>query len=779
MSLLGKSSAILGINARNLLYISRFNSRANKKLADDKIFTKRFLQARGIGVAQPYALIKSLSELRNFNPKVLPQSFIIKPNKGYGGEGIIAIKGRKGDHYIDTANRKYSWSDLKQHCMSILDGRYAISGLRDYVIFEELLVSHEYFKKFIEGGLPDIRIIVFKYIPIIAMLRLPTPESEGKANLHLGAIGLGIDIGTGRTTFGVKHNSLLRKLPNGETIRSILIPQWDDILLTAAKTQYYTQIGYLAVDLALAKNGIKILELNARAGLAIQISNQALLRKRLDKVADLKVVAPAEGVKIGKTLFTRVAKETAITKPKTVKPVIGLYEHIAIINATNGNRLLAKIDPHAENNIIDTRIQLAPAGKLITVKIKNKKIKTPFITKDLHNEPYDVVLSGKFLTEFYIDTTKINKERPKQPVTESREEKILQNIDHKICSLNEKIHLIARLKPTNLMEEYKKFLKNNAYSPRFTYKKLDLDISLMRKELKKIPRQIDHYLMPLYIRKIEEIENKLSLIEHIGQSDFSDHAVQLYGSVDEKLFRQAEQFVQNEPRNQDTSKKLSLDKIITRINECLKQHTLLKWKIKILEQATSGMQINKNNTIFINKKAIITENRLRALIAHEIETHIFRLENGRLQKYRLFEQGSANYLLTEEGLAIYNQNQLDVPLGAKHFSPAFNIIAIHHGAELSFAELFKLLTTTYHLPKERAWRLCLRVKRGLENTGQGGTFTKDRLYFVGYKMIQRYLHQKGADEYKKLYIGKIGIEDLQYISDMNDWPVKYLPEHTA
>ncbi|HBZ98517.1 MAG TPA: alpha-L-glutamate ligase-like protein, partial [Pseudomonas sp.] len=39
---------------------------------------------------------------------------------------------------------------------------------------------------------PDIRIIVLMGYPIMAMLRLPTRQSGGKANLHQGAIGVGV-----------------------------------------------------------------------------------------------------------------------------------------------------------------------------------------------------------------------------------------------------------------------------------------------------------------------------------------------------------------------------------------------------------------------------------------------------------------------------------------------------------------------------------------------------------------------------------------------------------
>ncbi len=775
MSILGKASGILGINARNLLYVGRFNRGQKKRLADDKIYTKHFLQARGIGAAKLYDTIKSINGLRNFNPDALPKSFIIKPNKGFGGEGIIAIKNKRGDIYETPDNTKYRWSDIYEHCISILDGRYAVSGLRDTVIFEELLESDKALLPYAEGGLPDIRIIVFKYVPIIAMLRLPTSESQGKANLHLGAVGCGIDIGTGKTTFGVQHNKLIKRLPNGELVAGIAVPYWDDILLSAAKTQYATQIGYLAVDMAATKTGIKVIELNARAGLAIQISNQSLLRRRLEKLHDVKVVSPAEGVKLGKSLFTRLAKETKVAPAKLPRPTIGLYEYVNVINATNGQRRLAKIDPHSTATYIDPSITLPDQTKLLTLLLKDKKIKLPFEKKALTKGAYQLVIGGRHLTDFLIDASRAKPPELPKTLGTPKEEKIIQNIDAKLARLNEQIHLVARLKPQNMLEAQKVFLKNPNHNPCFEYKKHDMNIHYLKSELQKMPRQVDHALMPLFRNKMEELKKKLSLVEHVGTTAMAADSEQLYGGVQEDQYHAAITFLKQTALQKDTSKVLTIDTVTKRINAYLTQQKLHRWKIKLLETATSGMQINKNNTIFINKKARITEHRLQALIAHEIETHIFRLENGRRQKYKLFEQGTAGYLMAEEGLAIYNQNKLGLPLGEKQFSPALNIIAIYHGKTMSFVKLYHYLVDNFSLTPQRAWRLCVRTKRGLEDTGQPGAFTKDRVYFIGYRLVDQLIKDKGLEAYKKLYVGKIGIPDLIYIADFKSWPLNFLP----
>lgn len=318
---------------------------------------KIFLMARGVGVAKIYNIIKRHKELADINPKTLPATFVIKPNHGFGGEGIIVIKEHKGLIFKDVTGTQYQWRDLYLHMVSILDGKYSISGLSDQIIFEEMLFPHKELYPFTEVGLPDIRVIVFNYVPVMAMLRLPTFESHGKANLHLGGIGVGIDIATGKANYAVHHNKFIRKLPNGEKIRNIKLSMWDEILITASKAQQASQVKFLAVDLVLSKTGVKILELNARAGLGIQIANQIPLKHRLQKVEDLKVSSPEKGVEVSKALFSAVPKKPEKkNKLKSDKKIIGLFEEINILNTPN-TAVLTKIDPHSNEVLFDESLE--------------------------------------------------------------------------------------------------------------------------------------------------------------------------------------------------------------------------------------------------------------------------------------------------------------------------------------------------------------------------------------------------------------------------------------
>lgn len=780
MKLFERASGILGMNARNLLYIGRYNSKANKRFADDKLFTKNYLSSRGLGVAKIFHVIKNYNELRFFNPDSLPKSFVIKPNRGYGGEGIIVIKDHVGKKFVEVSDETYTWDDLHRHIIAILDGQYAISGLHDQVIIEERLEAAEFLKPYIEVGLPDIRIIVFNYVPIIAMLRLPTRVSKGKANLHLGGVGIGIDIATGKATHAVQYGRFISRLPNGEKISALIVPNWDEVLLAAAQAQHASQVGFLAVDIAPASSGIKILELNARPGLSVQIANQVPLKNRLRKVADLKVPNPEKGVEISKTLFSSNLPKEKKEKPSE-KTVIGLYEEINILN-TDYTNIIAKIDPHGTEVLVDTSltnlVDPENGDTVITIKLKNQRVTAPFKYADLQSEKHKVVLGGKYLGDFLIDVAlhKAVAPRTAKKVVKETDEKIVQNIDKKLFEIDQKINILSHVKPLNLEQAQRDFFHNFTVNPRFYYRPLSVDVERTSRELQALPQRFNHPLAKLYKDKVTELHEKLALITAIDTPGLQESSERLYGRATETLYKKAQAYIQENPLRPDESRKMNFKTVEKKLVEFLDKHKLSQWKIKVSPVHAADISVNRAGTIFLREGAEFTENRFKAIVVHEIATHVFRSENARLQKYRIFEAGP-NYLTTEEGLAVYNQKQLGLPLGEKDHWPALRTIGAHLGSELSFVELFHELKKQYELSDETAWKTCLKVKRGLIDTSQKIVFTRDLIYFRGYNLVKEYLEKNPETGLRHVYIGKIDIADFKHLDDLKQYLIKFLPDY--
>lgn len=350
-----KTKDILGMNARNLLYISKYNKRSGIKIADNKLMTKKRLKKAGLPASRLLAVIKNREELYNFDWEKLPNSFVLKPNRGLGGDGILITFGRKKNGaWVMPGNKEATIDTFFQHTSNILDGNFSITGSSDTAFIEERLKINQTFKLYAYKGIPDIRVVVFNRVPVMAMLRLPTKQSEGKANLHQGGIGIGIDISTGKTTFAVLKNKQVHKLPGTNlSLSGIKIPFWDKILEYSVEASIAIGLGYCGVDIAIDKEiGPAILEVNARPGLAIQLANQSGLSERLNRVAGLKIVTVKKGVKVAKEIFGQEIEEEI--EEVSGKKVIGPVEKVTLYDKTGSPILLeAKIDTGAGVSSID------------------------------------------------------------------------------------------------------------------------------------------------------------------------------------------------------------------------------------------------------------------------------------------------------------------------------------------------------------------------------------------------------------------------------------------
>jgi len=324
---MAKISEILGLNARSQLYSYKYNKPPGKKKAASKLATKRALTAYGIPIPKMYTKFVKPSRINKFDWSTLPSSFALKPNKGLGGEGIIVVKKRSKDSkgWITTNRQRVTVEDLKLHVLDILEGAFSMRNVPDVAYIEEFVGRHKAFRKYAFRGTPDIRVIVFNKVPVIAMMRLPTKQSGGRANLNQGAIAVGIDIATGITTKSYGHGKYIKYKPGTKRkLHGIKIPKWTKILETAVNCSLATELYYLGVDIVLhPEKGPMVLELNHQPGLKIQLANVTGLRKRLERVEDLRVKDAEHGVKIAKVLFAerfadRVKAEEGV---KILKPV--------------------------------------------------------------------------------------------------------------------------------------------------------------------------------------------------------------------------------------------------------------------------------------------------------------------------------------------------------------------------------------------------------------------------------------------------------------------------
>lgn len=318
-------------NERNKVYL-RKNSAEGRVMADSKYKTKKRLEKAGVQVPKLIKRFKTANEVEEFEWRKMEGNFVVKPVSGYGGEGILIIRKKiTNDKFLMMDGKTITAEDLKGHCQEILAGKFSLHGIPDSVILEERVKIHPMFLSITKAGTPDVGVVVYNQVPVMAFLRIPTEKSEGKANLQQGAIGLGVDLATGITTFGVqgKSEEIKKIYDYGKKkmikVNGIKIPMWREILETAVNCQRAIPgLGFMRVDVVLDKErGPMVLEVNARPGLSIQICNKAGLKLRMQKVEDIEVKSVEHSVALAKYLFGEgfFEKVEEKEKIKTVQPL--------------------------------------------------------------------------------------------------------------------------------------------------------------------------------------------------------------------------------------------------------------------------------------------------------------------------------------------------------------------------------------------------------------------------------------------------------------------------
>jgi alpha-L-glutamate ligase-like protein len=275
---------ILTLNKRNKDFILKYNKK-HDRLHLTKQETKNRLLPANIPMPLSYMLITTKDEIEAFHDFLAlgqREDFVIKPNRGHIGKGILIITKRVGKRFITPSGRALELSQVITHIERILNGKFS-KGKHDAAIVEERIIPHRKLRNLFYNGLLDIRVICFQGFPVMAMARLPTSKSMGKANLHRGAIGAGLRLDSGEIFHAINRRQTVKSHPNTKyKILGFKFPDWSEILCLAVRAQIISGLGYAGIDLCVdEKRGVLIMEVNKYPGLEIQIANQAGLLERL------------------------------------------------------------------------------------------------------------------------------------------------------------------------------------------------------------------------------------------------------------------------------------------------------------------------------------------------------------------------------------------------------------------------------------------------------------------------------------------------------------------
>lgn len=775
-----KNYGVLWQNARNLKYIGQYNDDLSKKLADSKLKTKEFLSSKWIKVSQTIAVIHSHKELENFDLTGLPLPFVVKPNAWYGWKWIIIFEQKDSDwYYISNDHQKFSHQQLISHIGDILDGFYSLSGSRDKVIFERKIVLDHSVELLWKYGLPDIRVIVFNNIPVIAMLRVPTENSKWKANLHGGACWLWVDIWSWKITYITQFNKMIKSIPGIGDVRGIEVPYWEDILKLAVRVQQITKIWYIGCDIVLDDElGPILLEMNVRPWLGVQIANKVPLLERLDKVANIKVTSVEKGVRLARDLFWGDIEEKI--KNISWKKVVWNKEYIEFVYQSQTSNIVCEIKPTKATSYISSEYLYEVLG-FPKEKVKDGKVRLKcnilgesrwirFQVKDL--QVSNCILWKEALYGFLVDPFKYkDNELPfnlKNPLLKEKNivilksyEEQLMNIDRQIMSIDKKMNILKIITPKNIVSERMKFIESQwEYVMQLEYNEFKYDVWSMLSELNRI--EIPEIpLSKIFARKKQEVIYKLQFVKAFQEQNVKDmnfYNQKMFWWIHWSGLEYAQHIMQTRDSIEKETHFLTIDEIQAYVETFNKIYNI---DLQVVEKEIGSRFSIKWDALLVKGASKVGKNEIRSIIAHEVETHYLRKVNAKKYKYQIFANGTADYLETEEGLAIYNQNKFINSTFAKYYGSSERYCLIDFAQKNSYKAFVSELKRLYGEDYMTISNYLIRLKRWVSDTSLNYIFIKDVIYVNGFLKIMDFIEQWW--DVNELYFWKISIQDLQEI----------------
>lgn len=344
----------------------------------------------------------------------------------------------------------------------------------------------------------------------------------------------------------------------------------------------------------------------------------------------------------------------------------------------------------------------------------------------------------------------------------SSEQRDLSSADRQLVGLG-RLADITSVNPANGRSEQEKFLAHarngERYNPRYEYVRPRRDLAAARAALASMVFD-DTPLGQVFAGVAEETTKRLRMIESVGKDDFTARSIEVYGFPTERLIRQAQSILRSLPQDPAPDiRPITAEDLAERLKRELDKYQA-KWLLEISDRAAAKVNvIPSQEKIELKSGERFSEGEARRLIVHEINAHLLRALNGRLQPFKIFATGLADSERTDEGLATVVEELTETIRNDTFRLYAGRVLAASLSRTSSFFEVFSELSHSFS--QEEAFYITQRVKRGLMDTSKPGGFIKDYIYLDGRDQVKRYLDDHGDIEL--LYCGNIGIRDVPLV----------------
>jgi uncharacterized protein (TIGR02421 family) len=333
-------------------------------------------------------------------------------------------------------------------------------------------------------------------------------------------------------------------------------------------------------------------------------------------------------------------------------------------------------------------------------------------------------------------------------------------IDRELADIALGYRFLLDVTPVNLVDARHGFL-DRGRPPEFRYRPLEDDVDVVASRLANVDIHAveDATLSHLLLAKHREVGLQIEMMRCRGSTDFLPLSTELYGAVSPILLAAAEQLLdQIEPPNDEGASvdAATLARLAgTEVDSYRQALPQLEVKIEVRDDCTGVMVTNGD--LLIASSATVPASRVKALLQHEVGTHVVTFINGTQQPLHLLAAGLAGYEETQEGLAVLAEHMVGGLSAARLRQLAARTVAVHRMVDgASFADVHRALTG-YGVRRLSAFTIAARVFRS-------GGLTKDAIYLRG--LIDLMSHLSAGGTLGVLWLGKMGLADAPLVEQL-------------
>ena len=340
-------------------------------------------------------------------------------------------------------------------------------------------------------------------------------------------------------------------------------------------------------------------------------------------------------------------------------------------------------------------------------------------------------------------------------------------VDRRLAALADSFDPLLLVTPVDGAAAWRDFRRRKGeQTPVFHYRPLPMDPGEIKRAVYSVPlkKVEDPALFNLFVQKQAEIDRQVTLLADRNTGRFLYGSMQLHGRPSRQLVETARAIVS--VVRPGTRERASGPRVNTAVFADLAQREMARYRrqwpefaarVRVRPDLMGGMLVSAGH-LHLAEDISLPAARARALIQHEVGTHVLTWWNGAAQPLQLLRSGLPGYEDLQEGLAVlaeYLSGGLS-PLRLRLLAlRVLAVAALVDGAD--FVETWRLLTREMGLGGKEAFTMTMRVHRG-------GGYTKDAVYLRGLEQVLAYL--QGGGRLELLWTGKFAVRHAPLVEEL-------------